>query len=155
MDKIEKEDIDIEKIFRQIFVELTKKMISIEMIPLPWIEETSKQEYCFLICTEGAFTSSIQFQIETGLYEKIAKTIYKKRQMTEEEKKLYVTEYLNIICGRILSEINNTMKKRSKLSVPMRIKEKNESEECEQRIQLSYHCSYGKIDISVYFDIKE
>lgn len=152
MDKIEIKSLDVQNTFQRVFVDMTKKLLSIEMEEILNYQGITAMDCSFLIRTEGAFVSIMQFHMEEQLYEEIAATIYKRQMLTEQEKKLYVTEYLNIVCGRFLSEINNILGCRSKLSVPLKVKNNRINKISGHRVKLSYQCPYGIINIIIYFD---
>lgn len=151
VDEIEISCPDIKGIVNTVFIELTRRMASIEMRPRERFKPLSSGA-CFEIRTEGAFFSLILFEIEEKLYEKIAVMLHKSGNPSAQEKEQSVTEYLNVICGRILSEINNGLGRRSKLSIPLSI-ECREEEGCfRSRLEVSYACPEGNLNIIICFD---
>ncbi len=155
MDKIEINRLDIESIVNAVFVDITMQMVSIKMLRQEKFNSLSSTDYCFEIRTEGAFISLILFEIEEKVYERIATKLDENVKLTIQEKKLYVIEYLNVICGRILSEINDRLGKRSKLSVPIRIEHKVIEQFTWSRTDMSYACLDGGLNIVVYFESKD
>ena len=154
MDKVERSHLNIEEIVNRVFCDLTMQMLALKMHKKESFEPLVLEKNCFEIRTEGAFQSLILFEMEERVYDRIAIILHKNEMLTTQEKKIYVIEYLNVICGRILSEINNKLGKRSKLSVPIRINQCVESQCFENRMDVSYTCLDGCLDIKVCFDIE-
>ncbi len=138
-----------------IFVDITMQMVSIKMQKQEKFNSLSSEDYCFEIRTEGAFVSLILFEMEEKVYERIATKLDKNKKLTIQEKKLYVIEYLNVICGRILSKINDKLRKRSKLSVPLQIEHKVIEQFTWSRTDMSYACLDGGLNIIVYFEMND
>lgn len=155
MDKIEINRLDIESIVNAVFVDITMQMISVKMQRQAEFNSLFSKDYCFEIRTEGAFISLILFEMEEKVYERIATKLEKEEKFTIQEKNLYVIEYLNVICGRILSEINDRLGKRSKLSVPIRIEHEIIEQFTWSRSDLSYRCLDGGLNIIVYIEMKD
>ncbi|MFA9465993.1 MAG: chemotaxis protein CheX [Velocimicrobium sp.] len=154
MDKIEDTRLDIDNIFNRVFIDLTMQMLSVKMQKQEEFVALSSAVYCFEIRTDGAFVSQIIFEMDEKVFERIASILYKNYRLTSQESKMYVIEYLNIICGRILSEINNALGKRSRLSIPLRIECSKVNQSLENQANLSYICLDGSLNIIVYFEIQ-
>lgn len=154
MNKIEVTCLEVEDIINLVFIDLTMQMISLEMDQQQAYMPMNEPKNCFEIRTEGAFVSLILFEMEESVFEAIAAKIFPKEEISDQEKKLYVIEYLNVICGRVLSKINNFLGKRSKLSVPIIIDNNHVSENTGKIVKLSYLCSEGAINIVINYDIQ-
>lgn len=153
VDKIGISYLDMNEIVNRVFTNITRQMIALKMQKLDKYESLALEKHCFEIQTEGAFDSWILFEMDKKLYDKIAIVLHKSETITAQEKKIYVVEYLNVICGRILSEINNKLGKRSRLSVPTQLNQKAEYPYFENQMNISYSCLDGFLNIKMCFDI--
>lgn len=151
MDKIEENCFDIGYILDHAFQKYTQKMTSVIMERADTFVPIEEKKYSFAVRTKGIFVSVLYFDFDLGLFEAIAGSISSGKQMNRNEKVLYITEYLNIICGRAISEINNATGRHSRLSVPMLIEDGLEEALFDERLMLSYQCLQGNLNIIVYY----
>lgn len=149
-----KENIQIDEVFDHVLVSLTKALAGIELKqtePESWEEKDILVE---TIYTNGNFDSFILFEIEPELFEYIVSMMHGGDPPDEEEKPLYMNEYINIICGRAVSVINNKMGNTSRLSVPtfhgVSLGTGGEQHGAEQRILL-YKTEKGFMRIVIYY----
>ena len=109
----------------------------------------------FIIKTKGAFQGQIRVELEKGLMEEIVYKLNKGREMQDTEKILFTMEYLNIVCGRALSEINNQTGNRSRLTVPHYVTEQVTEEVLDGESEtLFYKSEYGRLKINVVYTMK-
>lgn len=153
MATIKVESINVYQIFDEAFTALTQKVSVVEL---------TKEEdgifpdgaHLFVIKTKGGFQGEIRVEMEEGLMDEIVTRINKGQKMQEAEKILFAVEYLNIVCGRALSEINNQLGNRSRLSIPHYVTE-TEPEDMKdgESETLSYQSTYGKLKITVIYKV--
>ena len=147
-------DVKVEKIFDDAFVAVSQKIISLELHRKP--KGKTDVKYLEIVHTKGKFVSTIICGFSSLMFDTIVKNMNGGKMPSEEEKILYINEYVNIVCGRALSEINNQMGIPSRLTVP-RLYSDAESINIEQRKEehevLFYETEYGEIDISIYYTV--
>lgn len=110
--------IQIDEVFDHVLVSITKTLADLDMVkvrPDGWKAENALVE---TIYTNGSFDAYILCEIEPELFEYIVSTMHGGSPPCKEEKPLYMNEYINIICGRAVSIINNVTGYASRLSVP-------------------------------------
>ena len=146
------ENLDVVAIYEDTFVSLTHKVAAIE---LKKVEKAAlKEKYIFAIQTTGAFESAVECEMEMGLFEQIAKNINKGEDLPLDTKILYITEYLNIICGRALSSINEIVKSASRLTVPKCMGETDEEKSAAYLHEetIGFVTEYGNMQVGLKYN---
>ena len=115
-------EIKVGKIFDDAFISISKKLISLDL-------RRKKEEIISVKCmefvkTKGKFNSTIICGFSSDIFDAIIIGMNDGKMPSEDEKVLYINEYVNIICGRALSEINNRLGRTSRLTVPMMCSDK-------------------------------
>lgn len=153
MATIEAEILNVVAIYADAFTSLTKKVAAIDLKELESKSADMQEKYTFLIHTTGRFRSAMRCEIENGLFDRIALNLNKGQELPQDSRVLYLTEYLNIICGRALSSINNVLKSASRLTVPEYISENDEKREGEYRYEdcIRFKTDYGKIQVDLKY----
>ncbi len=113
------EKIQIDKVFDHEVVSLTKALTGLNLKKAPQENWRGKKNFAESIRTKGNFDAVITCQMEQSLFYDIILRMHGGTLPTEQETVLYINEYMNIICGRALSAINNITGNASRLSVPM------------------------------------
>lgn len=148
---IKVESINISQIFDDAFVALTQKISGVEIIH-GGNDEFSQQLYRFVVKTKGAFQGFVFAEIENNLLEEIVTGINKGRKLKEAEKILFAMEYLNIVCGRAVSEINNQTGTGSRLTVPQYVTGKMpEILSDGDNAELCYQSEHGQLRIKLNY----
>ena len=146
---IKVESINVNQIFDDAFTVLTAKVSNVEISRAGNMGLIQKADR-FVVKTKGTFQGYISAEIEHALLEEIVTGINKGRKLKEAEKILFAMEYLNIICGRALSEINNQTGNRSRLTIPHYVTEKSPKEQMDGESEtLFYQSAYGLLKITV------
>lgn len=110
--------VEVREIFRHSLTRISGQIAGITLTPADRVE-FSEEYYMGVIYTKGKFAAMVEFFWCKELYEYIACQMTGGRGVSDEDKVLYVNEYMNIICGKALSDINNILgKPASRLSVP-------------------------------------
>lgn len=147
-------DVKVGKIFDEAFVSVSKKLVSLELHK----REKTKINYKYLeiVHTKGKFVSTVICGFSPVMFDTIIKNMNGGKIPSEEEKILYLNEYVNIVCGRALSEINNQLGVSSKLTVPM-VCVGTESISVDSKetdnIVLFYETEYGEIEVLIYYTV--
>ena len=147
-------EMKVGKIFDDAFISISKKLISLDL-------RRKKEEIISVKCmefvkTKGKFNSTIICGFSSDIFDAIIIGMNDGKMPSEDEKVLYINEYVNIICGRALSEINNRLGRTSRLTVPMMCFDKEsidiDDSEMENEV-LFYETEFGNIEVCIYYKI--
>lgn len=147
-------EMKVGKIFDDAFISISKKLISLDL-------RRKKEEIISVKCmefvkTKGKFNSTIICGFSSDIFDAIIIGMNYGKMPSEDEKVLYINEYVNIICGRALSEINNRLGRTSRLTVPMMCSDKEsidiDDSEMENEV-LFYETEFGNIEVCIYYKI--
>ena len=147
-------EMKVGKIFDDAFISISKKLISLDL-------RRKKEEIISVKCmefvkTKGKFNSTIICGFSSDIFDAIIIGMNDGKMPSEDEKVLYINEYVNIICGRALSEINNRLGRTSRLTVPMMCSDKEsidiDDSEMENEV-LFYETEFGYIEVCIYYKI--
>lgn len=147
-------EMKVGKIFDDAFISISKKLISLDL-------RRKKEEIISVKCmefvkTKGKFNSTIICGFSSDIFDAIIIGMNNGKMPSEDEKVLYINEYVNIICGRALSEINNRLGRTSRLTVPMMCSDKEsidiDDSEMENEV-LFYETEFGNIEVCIYYKI--
>ena len=147
-------EMKVGKIFDDAFISISKKLISLDL-------RRKKEEIISVKCmefvkTKGKFNSTIICGFSSDIFDAIIIGMNDGKIPSEDEKVLYINEYVNIICGRALSEINNRLGRTSRLTVPMMCSDKEsidiDDSEMENEV-LFYETEFGNIEVCIYYKI--
>lgn len=147
-------EMKVGKIFDDAFISISKKLISLDL-------RRKKEEIISVKCmefvkTKGKFNSTIICGFSSDIFDAIIIGMNDGKMPSEDEKVLYINEYVNIICGRALSEINNILGRTSRLTVPMMCSDKEsidiDDSEMENEV-LFYETEFGNIEVCIYYKI--
>ena len=149
-------DVKVEEIFNDAFINVSKKIIHLELHRKAI--EKMDVKYLEMVHTRGSFTSTIICGFSPAMFETIIKNMNGGKMPLEDEKVLYINEYVNIVCGRALSEINNQMGVSSRLTVPTLCLEADginvEPGKTGNEI-LYYETEFGQIEIAIHYTVAE
>ena len=147
-------EMKVGKIFDDAFISISKKLISLDL-------RRKKEEIISVKCmefvkTKGKFNSTIICGFSSDIFDAIIIGMNDGKMPSEDEKVLYINEYVNIICGRALSEINNRLGRTSRHTVPMMCSDKEsidiDDSEMENEV-LFYETEFGNIEVCIYYKI--
>lgn len=147
-------EMKVGKIFDDAFISISKKLISLDL-------RRKKEEIISVKCmefvkTKGKFNSTIICGFSSDIFDAIIIGMNDGKMPSEDEKVLYINEYVNIICGRALSEINNRLGRTSRLTVPMMCSDKEsidiDDSEMENEV-LFYETEFGNIEVCIYYKL--
>ena len=147
-------EMKVGKIFDDAFISISKKLISLDL-------RRKKEEIISVKCmefvkTKGKFNSTIICGFSSDIFDAIIIGMNDGKMPSEDEKVLYINEYVNIICGRALSEINNRLGRTSRLTVPMMCSDKEsidiDDSEMENEV-LFYETEFGNIEVFIFHKI--
>ncbi len=148
------DSIQVEEVFDRVWVNITKALTGLEMKSVAQDHWKAENTLVETIYTSGNFDAYILCELDLELYEYIISAMYGGGMPPEEERILYLNEYINIICGRAVSVINNATGYASRLSVPTfykSIKDFNETESKAERKTLLYETEKGFMRIVINY----
>ena len=113
------EDIrDILRIPNREVLAVTKVLTGLDLEKTDSNQCTQEKILTVMIHTKGFFLANIKCEMDWDMFEQILSGMYGGEMPPEEECSLYMNEYMNIVCGRIVSKVNTLTGSVSKLSVP-------------------------------------
>lgn len=148
-------DVKVEEIFDCAFVSVTKKIAALELCRKSDRGLRTDDDYVGSVYTTGMFNSLVVMEFSPDICKHIVFTMTNGAQLTDEEKILYMKEYINIVCGRAISEINDETGSASRITIPVfNSLEKiiGEAEKKAKKIVLHYETDIGIICVSVYYN---
>lgn len=152
---------ELEKIFDDAFCNVTKKLVKLELQKICNEEEKKElllqEGYREVIETHGYMNARIVCSFSDELFRYIIDRMNRGEAPSEEEVPLYLNEYINIICGYAVSQLNNVSGKPSRLSVPAFYKGKEALEDkgvLQGGIYLAYRTQKGKLHIFMSYSFK-
>ncbi len=100
---------EVAELFDFAFVSVTQKIASLDLKREPDRDMNDEEKYIGSVSTKGRFNSLIVCEISPEVYDYIIDVMNGGEMMSEDERILYIKEYINIVCGYALSQINNKM----------------------------------------------
>ena len=139
------------EIFQNAFTEITLKLTK---IPLKGsdndISQDGKEQMILFI--NGYIDAEIDCSFTTELYQAIVKAMHGGTLPVEQERILYLKEYMNIVCGRAVSALNNEIGTPSRLSVPYyRDEAPMYRKDRQQEIRFFYETDFGAMQVKIGF----
>lgn len=149
----------MKELFDKAFFEVTRKLVQIDFQKTG--DEREKEEQALLnqgcrelIETKGSMNSVVVCQFSDELYRVITTTMNGGELPSEDELHLYLNEYMNIICGFAVSQMNNMTGTKSRLSVPRYFKEGDQMDlslQKQQRYRITYESKYGVLHVFLFY----
>lgn len=155
MNAIYNENLKINKIFEDVIVSVSKKLMQIELeSDLKEVEEDNV--ITITLVSFGVFNSRIYCYLEKDLVVEMINKMTRGEPILEGEIDLYLKEYLNVICGRAISEINNIVGTASRFTVPDIYQGYKEIEKCyERKEEFIYGSEFGMLKLVVLYMFEE
>lgn len=100
------------------FKEVTKKVAKIEMYNIDLAIFDNKNSNSIIITTNGEHKITIVFYASINVMQAITENMKRGKISDISEIDIYVKEYFNIFCGRVITIMNNITKKSVRFSVP-------------------------------------
>ena len=116
----------LRKAYKDILLSCTDKMAGLSL------QETKqtfpqKKGAVFLgsVITSGEQPFEIRCVVEQPVYQRIINGMAKGKEFSEEMQRLYFAEYMNVVCGKMISRRNNEKGEFLRISVPVISYEEN------------------------------
>lgn len=153
------EDIrDILRIPNQEVLAVTKVLTGLDLEKTDSNQCTQEKILTVMIHTKGFFLANIKCEMDWDMFEQILSGMYGGEMPPEEECSLYMNEYMNIVCGRIVSKVNTLTDSVSKLSVPEYFGENDPDfgrDEQAYHILLAYRYGQGFLRFIIQFEFQQ
>lgn len=147
-------DMEVDEIFDCAFVSVSKKIASLNLKRNNNRDLNGDDSYTGSVYTKGKFNSLVVCEISSDVYEHIIYVMNSGEPASDDEKLLYINEYINIVCGFALSNISNKIGGSSKLTVPVFLKKGEtirEKDRKSKHIVLYYETDIGVLRVTVYY----
>ncbi len=116
---MKQEPAKLQAAYKDILLSCTDKMAGLS---LRETEETpARKEALFWgsVTTSGDQPFEIRCVVEQPVYERIIDGMTRGKKLGEEMRKLYFAEYMNVVCGKIISRRNNERGEYLRISIPV------------------------------------
>lgn len=139
-------------------ISVTRALAGLDLEKIDTQQCTEDKYTTVMIHTRGFFLADILCEINERMCDSIISGMYGGGMPPDSERPLYLNEYMNIVCGRIVSKVNTLTGSVSKLSTPEYCGaaepdlEINESMHC---IRLAYQNGQGLIRFIIQFDFQQ
>lgn len=138
----------LRKAYKDILLSCTDKMAGLSL------QETKQQfpqkkEAVFLgsVITSGEQPFEIRCVVEQSVYQRIISGMTKGKEFSEEMQRLYFAEYMNVVCGKMISRRNNEKGEFLRISVPVISYEENYEGEQKLLPMFQFVCEDGWMGI--------
>lgn len=153
------EDIrDILRIPNREVISVTKVLTGLELEKTDSSQCTKEKVLTVMIHTRGFFLANIKCEMDRAMFEQILSGMYGDGMPPDEEQPLYMNEYMNIVCGRIVSKVNTLTGSVSKLSIPEYFGENDPDfgrDEQAYHILLAYRNGQGFLRFIIQFEFQQ
>lgn len=134
--------------------DISHRVVKIDVVNIPEGGKLPAAQPCSVYTkTRGDYEMTFVLYTDYKLLEKMTSNMKRGAAATEEEIPLYMEEFLNILCGHIVSNMNKEEKLKVFFDVPRFIRgEYRDSDEKARRFSGRYHYSspYGSLELKVF-----
>lgn len=153
------EDIrDILRIPNREVLSVTKVLTGLELEKTDSNHCTKEKVLTVMIHTRGFFLANIKCEMDRDMFDRIISGMYGGGMPPDDEQSLYMNEYMNIVCGRIVSKVNALTNSVSKLSIPEYFGENDPDfgrDEQAYHILLAYRHGQGFLRFIIQFEFQQ
>lgn len=151
------------KVFDDTFRNVTKKIIKLDLCESreekngDW-DEVIRHGYREMIYTHGFMDVIMVCHFSEELFHYIVNTMNGGSPPPKEEVPLYLNEYVNIVCGYAVSELNTMYRKKARVSVPHYYDPDDYLEigkEEKERTLFLYESEHGSLKVLLYYTFQE
>lgn len=146
------------EMFQQAFADVSRALVNLSLRENDYKKGKTSQSTAdtVLIYTTGLLNAKVQFSFSADLFYYIIETMNGGVLPDETEQPLYIKEYVNIVCGHAVSQINNMLGVSSRLTVPYLWNEAPVRRQEKMDIkQLYYETEYGDMQILIEYAIEK
>lgn len=145
--------LDIPHMFAQSLTDLTERVAGFSIIQCAETE-SNVDASCVWIQSIGRFRSSMCFRMDETFEQAVLDGMKVGKDSSEELKRLYLGEYVNILSGHALTLINNAVGETSRLTIPTVGKGCMQEETQYARYHVLYFVSeYGNMEVRLNYEL--
>jgi hypothetical protein len=115
---MEQEPSGLQAAYKDILLSCTSKMAGLSLQETQKPPERKGAFFQGSVTTSGDQPFEIRCVLEQAVYDRIIKGMTKGKELGEEMERLYFAEYMNVVCGKIISRRNNERGEFLRVSVP-------------------------------------
>ncbi len=110
---------DLSQIIDSAVKDISKRVAKTEVIRIPYIGNLPIQEpWTFFSKTEGDYDLTVAFCTDRQVVNAMVRNMKRGSEATEEEVSAYMQEFFNILCGHIISAVNQSGCLKAYFSIP-------------------------------------
>ena len=145
-------DLKVHDVYRNAFVMMTEKMAGFTICDGD--KEDVEYHIDIMLQSKGDFQSAIVCHMESTLYEAVLMGMNAGKTVSAELKQLFIGDYMNVVGGHALTNINNLIGTASRLTVPKvsRCLENTINDENGARDVLYFTSAYGRMRIDMNYE---
>ncbi len=150
------EILNMEETFDKIVVSITESLSGLTLSRVESVSASLLRMCRIIIHTRGQFEACMVCEAEPSLLQYIITQMHGGSPPDPEEAVLYMNEYMNIVCGRAVSAVNNATGNSSRLSVPVFYAQEEEfpgTDKKEQEEELCYQSAKGSMRFKVSYTL--
>lgn len=150
------ETVNIEDVFDNVLISVTRCLADLSVHRIREFQRQPSYDCRITLYTKGNFEAYIIWEMESELVQTIIRQMHGDGMPPLGEEMIYIKEYINIICGRVVSIINNITGNASRLSVPLLCSgHETQMPLCleKQKEIFCYQSEHGAMQIKIYYTI--
>lgn len=109
---------DFQKILDNAVRDITKRIAGIDLETAKWPQGDDNEVASLYTDTRGSYKITVVYHAETRLLRYIANKMARRPVEDPEDVEMYAKEYFNILCGNIISTINQMTKSSARFGIP-------------------------------------
>jgi len=115
---VKREPVNLRKAYKDIFLSCTAKMAGLSLQEAEGQPEEKREVFLGSVTTSGDQPFEIRCVAELPVYHRIVRGMSNGKDINEKMQQLYFCEYMNVVCGKIISRRNNERGEFLRISIP-------------------------------------
>lgn len=144
---MEQEPMQLQEAYKDILLSCTDKMAGLSLQETEQLPEKKEAVFLGSVITSGERPFEIRCVVQQSVYKRIINGMTKGKEFSEEMQRLYFAEYMNVICGKIISRRNNERGEFLRISVPVVSFENSYAEQQKSSPMFQFTCEDGWMGI--------
>lgn len=144
--------IDILEILDTAVKDISKRVAKLDMLNTDSAEINIEGASSLVSTTKGDYCLTIIFYTEDRVLRAITENMKHGATTNDADIPIYTTEYFNILCGHVISTMNNKAHTAARFTIPRIVKGQCENIDTQSlRQELFYNCSYGSVKVETFY----
>lgn len=145
--------IDILEILDTAVKDISKRVAKLDMLNADSAEINTEGSSSLVSTTKGDYCLTIILYTEDRVLRAITENMKRGVAADDADIPIYTTEYFNILCGHVVSTMNNRAHTAARFTIPRIVKGRCEDIEPESELkqELFYNCSYGPVKVETFY----